>query len=46
MTFESSTALDAALRSDARRMAREDFARFPAFGGEVTHEALQAEVIF
>jgi uncharacterized protein (TIGR02118 family) len=46
MTFDSTTALDAALRSDARRLARDDFARFPAFDGEVTHEALRAEVIF
>ena len=46
MTFASPAALDAALHSDARRLAREDFAKFPAFDGEVVHEALAAEVIF
>ena len=46
MTFDTPAALDAALRSDARRAAREDFAPLPAFDGEVTHEALAAEVIF
>jgi uncharacterized protein (TIGR02118 family) len=46
MIFDSTAALDAALRSDARKRAREDFARFPAFDGEVTHEALNAEMIF
>jgi|SRR5581483_9649517 len=46
MVFDSAAALDGALRSEARRRAREDFARFPAYSGEVTHEALRAEVIF
>jgi uncharacterized protein (TIGR02118 family) len=46
MTFESAAALDAALRSQARREARADFARFGAFAGEITHEALSGEVIF
>ncbi len=46
MQFESSTALDAALRSPARAAAREDFARFPAFAGEVFHQAMQKESIF
>jgi uncharacterized protein (TIGR02118 family) len=46
MTFNDAAALDAALRSGARREAREDFARFPVFEGEVTHQAMKAEVIF
>lgn len=46
MTFDDGAALDLALRSDARREAREDFSRFPAFEGEVTHQAMKAEVIF
>ncbi|MGE3991766.1 EthD family reductase [Pseudorhodoplanes sp.] len=46
MTFEDAAALDAALRSEARKEAREDFARFPAFKGEVTHQAMKTEVIF
>lgn len=46
MTFDSAAALDAALRSQARREAREDFHHFPAFSGVVTHEAMAAKVIF
>jgi uncharacterized protein (TIGR02118 family) len=46
MTFDSAADLDAALKSDARREARADFARFPAFVGEVTHQAMTAKVIF
>lgn len=46
MTFDDAAALDRALRSEARREAREDFSRFPAFEGEVTHQAMKAEVIF
>lgn len=46
MTFDNPAALDASLRSDARKEAREDFARFPAFQGEVTHEAMLATVLF
>lgn len=46
MTFDDASALDTALRSDARRAARQDFAHFPAFEGEVTHQAMKAEVIF
>ena len=46
MKFDSAADLDAALGSDARRRARDDFANFPRFEAEVTHEALSAEVIF
>jgi len=46
MTFDSAADLDEALRSDARREARADFARFPVFAGEVTHQAMSAKVIF
>jgi uncharacterized protein (TIGR02118 family) len=46
MTFDSPADLDAALKSDARREARADFAHFPPFTGEVTHQALIAKVIF
>lgn len=46
MVFDSSSALNAALRSDARKQARDDFQCFPAFEGEVTHEAMAAKVIF
>jgi uncharacterized protein (TIGR02118 family) len=46
MEFDSAAELDAALRSEARREAREDFHRFPVFSGEVTHEAMFAKVVF
>lgn len=46
MTFDTPAALDAALRSPARQEARADFARFPSFAAEVTHEAMSAKVIF
>ena len=46
MVFPSSSHLDAALLSEARQTARDDFARLPAFEGEVTHEALSSKVIF
>ena len=46
MQFDSAGDLDAALRSEARRQARDDFQRFPSFSGEVTHEAMSAKIIF
>jgi uncharacterized protein (TIGR02118 family) len=46
MTFDTAADLDRSLASDARRTAREDFAHFPAFAGEVTHQAMTAKVIF
>lgn len=44
MTFDSVTALDAALASEARARARADFQRFPAFEGSVTHEAMLQKI--
>lgn len=46
MQFDSAADLDAALRSEARAQARDDFHRFPPFEGEVTHEAMVGKVIF
>ena len=46
MQFENIDELDAALRSEARLAAREDFHRFPAFSGEVTHQAMTGKVVF
>jgi uncharacterized protein (TIGR02118 family) len=46
MTFDSAAALNAALASEARKAAREDFQHFPRFDGEVTHEAMEERVIF
>lgn len=46
MIFGSSVDLNMALRSQARKEARDDFSYFPAFEGEITHEALVGQVIF
>ncbi len=46
MQFDGAGDLDAALKSDARRRARDDFHRFPSFAGEITHEAMIGKVIF
>ena len=46
MQFDNAVDLDAALRSEARRQARDDFQRFPPFSGEVTHEAMSGKIIF
>ncbi len=46
MQFDSADDLDAALRSEARRRARDDFQRFPPFTGDVTHEAMSGTIVF
>lgn len=46
MFFDNTAALNAALQSQARKDARDDFALFPSFAGEITHEALKCEVVF
>ena len=46
MKFDDLDELNDALRSPARRDARDDFHRFPAFSGEVTHEAMISKVVF
>jgi uncharacterized protein (TIGR02118 family) len=51
MVFRSAQDLDTALQSEARRLARDDFRRFPAFVNRVapeavTHEAMTGKVIF
>src|SRR5690242_8730285 len=46
MQFDSLGDLDSALQSPSRRLARDDFHRFPPFDGEVTHEAMTGKVIF
>lgn len=46
MIFASGEALGEALRSEARALARGDFARFPAFQGEVFHQAAISEEVF
>ena len=46
MQFENAGDLDTALRSEARRQARDDFQQFPPFTGEVTHEAMTGTIVF
>jgi uncharacterized protein (TIGR02118 family) len=46
MTFDSPAALNAALASEARSQARDDFANFPRFDGTVTHQAMSSRIIF
>lgn len=46
MTFDDIPALNAALASPARAEARDDFAGFPAFDGDVTHQAFVSEKLF
>jgi uncharacterized protein (TIGR02118 family) len=46
MKFDDVDGLNDALHSAARREARDDFHRFPAFSGEVTHEAMIGKVVF
>jgi uncharacterized protein (TIGR02118 family) len=46
MIFDDEASLTAALQSQARKDARDDFQLFPAFNGEVTHEAFATEVVF
>ena len=46
MQFDSGAALDAALASEARARAREDYRTFPAFAGTVTHQAMASTVVF
>lgn len=45
MRFADRAALEAALASPARALAREDFGRMPQFAGTITHEALTEEVL-
>ena len=43
LEFESQEAMERAVRSAQRAEAREDFKRFPAFTGTVTHQAMQTQ---
>jgi len=43
MIFDSEDQLQAALQSPARKEARDDFFNFPAFHGEVFHQAMVSE---
>ena len=46
MTFDSTDALAAALQSEARARAREDFVNLPTSGGPVTHQAMITRRLF
>jgi hypothetical protein len=46
MTFDTPADLERALKSEARRRAREDFGQFPKFSGKVTHQAMRSRIIF
>ncbi|MFQ5660634.1 MAG: EthD family reductase [Gammaproteobacteria bacterium] len=43
MLFDSVEDLEAALHSEERNMAREDFRQFPAFDGVIWHQAMSCE---
>lgn len=43
IVFDDEAALAAALNSDERGEARQDFARFPPFRGDVLHQALRTQ---
>jgi uncharacterized protein (TIGR02118 family) len=42
LEFDSAEAMQRAFESPERAAAREDFKRFPAFTGTVTHQAMQS----
>jgi uncharacterized protein (TIGR02118 family) len=46
MVFDSQADLDRALRSEARAVARQDFAMFPPFEGVVYHQAAVSDEVF
>jgi hypothetical protein len=46
LEFESVESMEAALQSEARAAAREDFRRFPPYEGSVVHQAMAQEEVF
>lgn len=46
MIFAGPEELEAALQSDARALARDDFANFPPFAGAVYHQAAASDEVF
>jgi len=46
MVFDSAADLGRALHSEARALARQDFASFPPFEGTVYHQAAVSEEVF
>ena len=46
LEFESNEAMEAALQSEGRAQAREDFKRFPPYEGSVVHQAMAQEELY
>ena len=46
LEFESLAAMEAALASEGRAAAREDFTRFPPYEGSVVHQAMVQDEVF
>jgi len=46
LEFESVESMEAALQSEARAAAREDFERFPSYEGSVVHQAMAQDEVF
>ena len=46
LEFEDEAAMNAAFASRERAEAREDFKRFPRYGGSVVHQAMSGEEVY
>jgi uncharacterized protein (TIGR02118 family) len=46
LEFESIAAMEAALQSEGRAAAREDFKQFPPYEGSVVHQAMAQDEVF
>jgi uncharacterized protein (TIGR02118 family) len=46
LEFESVESMEAALQSEARAAAREDFKRFPPYEGSVVHQVMVQDEVF
>jgi uncharacterized protein (TIGR02118 family) len=46
LEFESVEAMEAALQSEGRAAAREDFKQFPSYEGSVVHQAMAQDEVF
>ena len=46
MVFDSEREFQAALESPERKEARDDFSRFPAFHGNIFHQAMVSDEVY
>jgi len=46
MVFDSEREFQAALKSPERKEARDDFSRFPAFHGNIFHQAMVSDEVY